>query len=219
MRLLAVILTTATLLAACAPAAVPATSAAPASAPEVQSSASASAASSASAQGPIGRTVIKPPPGATAGPDVEMLGYRNQTIGFSLHFPMSWQTTDASANPVVYTLPVDPGTTLVEERLEILTTANAADCKESTYGGASGAPEQVTINGIDLLKETGTDVGAGQIRDWSSYSVMKGSTCINVTFVLHSVAAGVYSTEPAPFDKAQEMQMFDSVISTFQFDQ
>lgn len=220
--LIAVILTSIMLLAACAPAPAAATST---TAPVAQSGASASAASSAPASGavnaPGGFTVRKPPAGATAGPDVDMIGYRNPTVGFSLHFALVWQTDDASANPVVYKIAVQPGTTLVDKHFEILTTPNATDCKQSTYSSATGdtAPTHVTINSVDFLKETGSDVGAGNIRDWTSYSVMKDTTCITITFVLHSVAAGVYSTEPAPFDKAQESQIFDDVIGTFELDQ
>ena len=161
----------------------------------------------------------------TAGPTqsnlshVDWLAYQNDAVGFSIQHPLTWQTTDENANPVVFTLLAAPGTTLLDKSFEVLTTENAAECKEKTFDNASSSssPEHVNINGIDFLKETGGDVGAGNIRDWTAYSVMKGTTCITVIFVLHSANAGVYSTEPAPFDRAAEAQVFDELINTFKF--
>jgi hypothetical protein len=165
-----------------------------------------------------GMTGVHPQPGATEGPfgGADVISYTNDKLGFSIQFPRVWQTADETANPAIYEVPASVGTTLVRKTFEILTTDNAGDCKETTYSGTSGSPEKATINGVNFLKETGSDVGAGNIHDWTSYSVMKGSTCINLTFVLHSVAAGVYSTEPAPFDRVEESKMFDAMISTFQ---
>lgn len=167
-----------------------------------------------------GMAGVHPQPGATQGPfsGADLTGYTNDKLGFSIQFPMVWQTSDETANPVVYEVPATVGTTLVKKTFEILTTDNATTCKETTYSSAtaSTSPEKVTINGVDFLKETGSDIGAGNIHDWTSYSVMKGKTCISLTFVLHSVAAGVYSTEPAPFDKVEETKIFDLMIGTFQ---
>jgi len=204
-------------LAACSPA----STASPASVATVVPSDVPAATDSGPAAGAPGKAGIFPQPGSTAGPfgGADVITYANDRLGFSIQFPRVWQTSDEMANPLVYVVPASVGTTLVDKTFEILTTDNATDCKETTYSSATGStsPEKVTINGVDFTKESGSDVGAGNIRDWTSYSVMKRTTCINITFVLHSVAAGVYSTEPAPFDKAEESQMFDLMIGTFTF--
>ena len=225
--LLPVLLATAVLLGACAPAVLPpaaqppTVTALPAASPLTTSSASAAVSSSQQGPGGPGTTLIKPDANSTpASPSgAEVMTYRNATAGFSLTFPLMWQTGDENANPAVYNAAVAPGTTLVEKRFEVLTTDHATDCRETTYQSDlnSTSPQHVTINNIDFLKETGGGIGAGNIYDWTSYSVMKATTCITVTFVLHSVSAGVYSTEPAPFDKLAESQVFDRVINSFQF--
>ena len=213
-RVLLLVLVSTLCLAACSPA-MPASPAQPSQRP------AAGAPGQQSAGQPAGMTGVHPQPGATQGPfgGADVISYTNDKVGFSIQFPMVWQTADETANPVIYEVPATVGTTLVRKTFEILTANNASDCKETAYSSASGStlPEKVTINGVDFLKETGSDIGAGNIHDWTSYSVMKGSTCINLTFVLHSAAAGVYSTEPAPFDKVEESKMFDAMISTFRF--
>jgi hypothetical protein len=154
-------------------------------------------------------------------PNVDWLAYHDGSAGFSIQHPLTWQKSDADGYPVVFTLEAAPGTTLINKTMEINVTKNITDCKEKTYTSETGttSPANVTVNGISFLKEQGSGIGAGNIYDWMSYSTIKGSTCINLTFVLHSANAGVYSTEPAPFDKAAESEVFDELLNTFKFDQ
>jgi hypothetical protein len=154
-------------------------------------------------------------------PNVDWLAYHDEKAGFSIQHPLTWQESDAGGYPVVFTLEAAPGTTLVNKTMEINVTEDATDCKETTYSSDTGttSPENVTVNGISFLKEQGSGIGAGNIYDWTSYSTMKGSACINLTFVLHSANSGVYSTKPAPFDKVAESEVFDELLNTFKFDQ
>lgn len=153
-------------------------------------------------------------------PHVDWMAYRDAIAGFSIQFPLTWQRQNPTGYPVVYTLTAAPGTTLLEKRLEINVTPEATQCKESTYDSAASttSPEDVTVAGIQFLKETGTGVAAGNIYDWTGYSTLKGTACVTITFVLHSASSGVYGTEPAPFDRASEWQVFDEILSTFRFD-
>ena len=152
-------------------------------------------------------------------PNVDNRTYEDSTVGFSVQYPPTWQASDQSGYPVLLTLEAAPGTTLTSKSFEIMVTEDATTCKEMRYLDDSGmnAPETVTINGIDFLKETGSTIGAGNIYDWNSYSVMKGTTCITLTLMLHSVNSGVYSTEPAPFDKVEEIKGFDLILNSFKF--
>jgi len=154
-------------------------------------------------------------------PNVDWLAYHDEKVGYSIQHPLTWQESDAGGYPVTFALEAAPGTTLVNKTMEINVTEDAADCKETTYSSDSGttSPENVTVNGIGFLKEQGSGIGAGNIYDWTSYSTVKGSACINLTFVLHSANAGVYDTEPAPFDRAAESEVFDELLNTFKFDQ
>jgi hypothetical protein len=166
-----------------------------------------------------GRTF--PPPIPTQGPlpNVDGLTYHDATAGFSIQHPPTWQPVDNGSGAVVFVLQAAPGTNLIELSMEINVRASSAQCKQSTYGGGSGAaPTHTTVNGVDFLRETGTGIAAGNIYDWTSYSTLKQSTCITLTFVLHSSSSGVYSTEPAPFDRAAESAIFDEILNTFRFD-
>ncbi len=160
------------------------------------------------------------PPAPTQGPlpHVDWLAYHDANAGFSIQFPLTWKRQNPTGYPVVYTLTAAPGTTLLEKRLEINVTPDATECKESTYEGVTSTPEDVTVAGVQFLKETGNGIAAGNIYDWTGYSTVKSSTCITITFVLHSASAGVYGTEPAPFDRAAESRIFDEILSTFRFD-
>ena len=166
-----------------------------------------------------GRTF--PPPIPTQGPlpHADWLAYHDASAGFSIQHPPTWQRVYGGTGPVVFLLQSAPGTNLMQKTMEINVTPAAGECKQSTYGGGSGAaPTHTTINGVDLVRETGSGIAAGNIYDWTSYSTLKQSTCITLTFVLHSSSSGVYTTEPAPFDRAAESAVFDEILNTFRFD-
>ena len=152
-------------------------------------------------------------------PNVDWLVYHDPAVGFSIGHPLTWQQSQGQGYPVVFTLQAAPGTTLINKTMEINVTPDAKVCNEGTYLSDTGStsPQQVTVNAINFLKETGSGIGAGNIYDWTGYSTLKGTTCITITFVLHSANAGVYSTEPAPFDKAAESQIFGELLDTFRF--
>lgn len=166
-------------------------------------------------------TIASPTAAPTPGhlPQVDWLAYHDEVAGFTIQFPLTWQRQNPSGYPVVYSLPAAPGTTLLEKRMEINVVPDAGQCRESTYAGASGSPSQtVAINGVDFLKETGGGIAAGNFYDWTAYSTLRGSTCVTITFVLHSASSGVYSTEPAAFDKETESEIFPQLLNTFKFD-
>ncbi len=77
--------------------------------------------------------------------------------------------------------------------------------------------ENVTINNIQFLKETGLGAAAGNIYDWTGYSTVKNNACISMVFVLHSANAGVYPTPPPDFDKAAESAVFTTIMNSFNF--
>ena len=105
----------------------------------------------------------------------------------------------------------------MEKYLDVTVVEDADPCKSPTDGAATS--EDVTINSIDFLKETGTGVATGNIYDWVAYSTTKDNACISMTFVLHSADLGSYSTPPSPFDRVAESEVFDTVMSTFSLGQ
>ncbi|MEW5941822.1 MAG: hypothetical protein AB1750_19335, partial [Chloroflexota bacterium] len=140
--------------------------------------------------------------------------YTNAKYGFKFKTPpgaVNGTITDNSAR--IY-LPFTLGTLLVEKYVDVGVVENATACKSPNPGSAS---ENVTINGIQFLKETGSEGATGSIYDWVAYSAFKPSTttCVTVTFVLHSNNPGVYSTPPPAFDKTAESAVFNTIINTF----
>jgi len=146
--------------------------------------------------------------------------YHDDAAGFSIQYPSAWQRIDRGDYPVEFTLQVPPGTNLLEKRMEIVIRQNAIDCQQSQYAGGpeGGFPRVERINGVDFLLESMSGIATGNVYEWVSYSTMKDTTCITITFVLHSASSGVYATEPAPFDKAADSAIFTELINSFQFD-
>jgi hypothetical protein len=147
-------------------------------------------------------------------------GTYHDAAGFSIQYPATWQRLDTGEHPIVWATEVPPGTNLLEKRMEIDVRRHEGECRQATYGtgGNHPAPAQVTVNGVDLLKEFGGGIAAGNFYETTSYSTVRGESCIAVTFVLHSSSSGVYATEPPPFDEAAESALFDELISTFRFE-
>jgi hypothetical protein len=166
-----------------------------------------------------GRAFPPPMPAQGPVPHVDWLAYDDDKAGFSIQHPLTWQRVDSGSGPVVFALQAAPGTNLIEKTMEINVRPAAGGCKQSTYGGGAGATSaHVSVNGVEFLRETGNGIAAGNIYDWTSYSTQRQSTCITLTFVLHSASSGVHTTEPAPFDRAAESAIFDEMLNTFRFD-
>ena len=108
-----------------------------------------------------------------------------------------------------------PNTNLREKYLAITVTENAASCKYAS--GSAVSSSNVTINGVQFLKESGSEGAAGSFFDWVSYSTVSNNACVNLAFVLKSVNPGNLPTPPPVFDKNVESAIFDLIINTFGF--
>jgi hypothetical protein len=139
--------------------------------------------------------------------------YQNAKYGFNFKFPPGSVITSQTDTAGRIFMPIVSGTNLVEKYVDVTVVEDASPCKTPTDGAATS--EDVTINSIDFLKETGTGVATGNIYDWVAYSTTKENACISLTFVLHSTDLGSYSTPPAPFDRAAESKVFDTIMTTF----
>jgi hypothetical protein len=139
--------------------------------------------------------------------------YQNAKYGFNFKFPPGSVITSQTDTAGRIFMPIVSGTNLVEKYVDVTVVEDTSPCKTPTDGAATS--EDVTINSIDFLKETGTGVATGNIYDWVAYSTTKENACISLTFVLHSTDLGSYSTPPAPFDRAAESKVFDTIMTTF----
>ena len=140
--------------------------------------------------------------------------YQNAKFAFSFQYPPGSSVASQSDNGGRVYLPFAAATNLVQKYVDVSVVEDATECKSpATTPQANG--QDVTINGIPFLKETGSEGAAGQLYDWVAYSSDKGGDCISMTFVLHSSNAGNFPTPPPVFDMTAESAVFDTIMSTF----
>jgi hypothetical protein len=159
-------------------------------------------------------------PAATATPtQISTSGwekYFSETYGFEFKYPNGSSLSNQSATHARVTIPVlTSGTNLSEKYVEVSVQAGAATCKSPDIGGEPASTENVTINGIQFFKESGSGVATGNIYEFVAYSTTANNNCVSLTFVLHSTDPGNYPVPPPVFDKAAESAVFDVIIKTF----
>ena len=147
--------------------------------------------------------------------------YHDDEGKFSLLYPSDWRRWDTSGYPVIFSVEVPPGTTLGEKQMRISVIQGVSECSNANAGGPvdTAPPENITTpSGLTFLKESGADAGAGNVYQLTSYSILNGSTCVTITFVLHSSNPQMYDTPPPDYDPVAESQVFAKILNTLQFD-
>jgi Ig-like domain-containing protein/peptidase M23-like protein/cohesin domain-containing protein/dockerin type I repeat protein len=144
------------------------------------------------------------------------LTFTNSTFGFQFQYPPQGQIQAGSndGDTIIRNLPiVQPGTNLAEKYLEVAAGAPATECKSLFPTQDAGV--NVTINGIDFLKQTGAEGAAGSLYQWVAYSTLRNGVCVSLNFILHSHNPGQFATPPPVFDYATEAAIFDQIIGTY----
>jgi heat shock protein HslJ len=152
------------------------------------------------------------------------LTYQDQVYGFAVSYPESSAGGSPAPmgdqNSVRLDLPFTAGTNLQEKYLQIDAHTGSAACTSPlTEGYAPGTivPEPVTIGGLEWMKESGADAGAGNYYEFTAYSTTQGDTCVTLTFVLHSTAAQNYTPPLQEFDREAESAVFEQIVGTFRW--
>ncbi|HZX50003.1 MAG TPA: hypothetical protein VFE94_02510 [Candidatus Paceibacterota bacterium] len=115
-------------------------------------------------------------------------------------------------------LPFEEETTLVEKYFQIGYTGQDSEAKcSSAHLGQVFASEMVSINGLEIHRETGAEEIPRAKFDYVGYTVGKDGLCYQMKFVLRSVTEGVSGEELEQFDKEQEMKFVEAMIQTFRF--
>ena len=140
--------------------------------------------------------------------------YQNVKYTFQFKFPPGSSIASQSDNAGRVYLPFTAGTNLVQKYVDVSVVEGASTCKSPNTNPAATS-ENVTINGIQFLKEKGSDGAAGNLFEWTGYSTTKGNACISLAFVLHSTNPGVFQTPPPVFDTAGESAVFGTIMSTY----
>ena len=143
--------------------------------------------------------------------------FQNTKYKFQFMVPPASAVTSQSDTEARIDLPFTQGTLLTSKYINLTVVEGVSPCKNTV---ASGAPptssENVTINGVVFLKETGSEPAAGNLFEWEAYSVVRPNTngCARIGIVLPSSNPGSSSPPPPPFDKAAESAVFQTILST-----
>ena len=141
--------------------------------------------------------------------------YQNAKYNFKFSLPTG-ATIPSQADTVGrVNLPFAAGTNLSEKYIQVNVVENANPCISPVMDGASATTENTTINNIQLSKQTGQGVAAGNIYDWVAYSTVRNNACISLTFILHSTNPANYPTPPPLFDKNAESGVFTTIMNSF----
>jgi hypothetical protein len=158
--------------------------------------------------------VITPTPPVPCTPTPASNVFQNTKYAFKFTLPTGGTIASQSDSYGRVNMTIATGTLLLEKYLEVTVKEGLTPCKVQNMENVATS-ENVTINSIQFLKETGVGAAAGNVYDWTGYSATKNNACISMVFVLHSANPGVYTTPPPNFDKAAESAVFTTVMSSF----
>ena len=147
----------------------------------------------------------------------DWLTFTNQTYGFQFQIPPQGSVVGGGDdNFARIDLPFAQGTNLTEKYLEVVVVENVDPCQSPlATQSMPETSENVTINGITFLEQTGQDGTAGHINKWIAYTTFRDNACVSLDFILRAVNPGVYTTPPPLYDEAVETAVFEQVVSTY----
>lgn len=144
--------------------------------------------------------------------------YQNAKYKFQFMYPPASTVASQSDTEARIELPFTQGTLLTSKYINVSVAEGVSPCKNTVASSAAPtSSETITINGINFLKETGSEPAAGNVYDWVSYSAVRPNTnaCVSVAFVFRSRNADADPSAPPPFDKVAEAAVFQTILSTF----
>jgi hypothetical protein len=120
-----------------------------------------------------------------------------------------------SDNVGLVSLPiVNAGTNLRSKYIQIHVREGISPCKSPAVEQPL-TTENVTINNIAFVKETGEGAVAGNRYDTTAYSTTYNNACISLAFVLHSDNPFNYPTPPSEYNETAEKAVIDTTMATY----
>ncbi|MDB5189807.1 MAG: hypothetical protein JWN49_133 [Parcubacteria group bacterium] len=145
--------------------------------------------------------------------------------GAGIGYTQEWMSNATTTGLVLakLTLPrsFQSSTNFSEAKLTVGTSADAAavaSCLTDTTG-TSVSKSTVTINGTTYTKFVGSDAGAGNLYQTTSYHTKRNSQCYVVEYTIHSTNIGNYSPDQGikEYDSVKVNALLDSVVQSFKF--
>jgi hypothetical protein len=109
---------------------------------------------------------------------------------------------------------VTAGTNLRSKYIQIHVREGVSPCNSPAVEHPLTS-ENVTINSIPFVKQTGEGAVAGNRYDTTAFSTIYNNACISLSFVLRSENPYNYPTPPPEYDRATEKAVIDSTMSTY----
>jgi hypothetical protein len=109
---------------------------------------------------------------------------------------------------------VTAGTNLRSKYIQIHVREGATPCNSPAVEHPLTS-ENVTINSIPFVKQTGEGAVAGNRYDTTAFSTNYNNACISLSFVLHSDNPYNYPTPPPEYNETTEKAVIDSTMSTY----
>jgi hypothetical protein len=154
------------------------------------------------------------------------LRYANDAAGFALRYPPQVQLSeDTAAGQLMLTFPIAPDTNVLEEYGLLIYKGGTGECVDPLAEGWT--PEEldtqdIVLNGLTFQKQSHAGVAAGTSRIWVAYTTQRGERCVSLGFLLSTYAPANldptrFPTPPAAIDWQAELDLFESVVSTFEW--
>ena len=161
---------------------------------------------------PTPSSTVTPTP-TTPGPTG--LQYQNSKYSFRLSLPSGARIVSQSDNVGLVSLPiVNAGTNLRSKYIQIHVREGISPCTSPVVEHPL-TTENVTINSIPFVKETGEGAVAGNRYDTTAYSTSYNNACISLAFVLHSDNPFNYPTPPSEYNETAEKAVIDTTMATY----
>jgi len=166
---------------------------------------------------------------------------RNDAGGFSIAYPLDFNTQDNAQTPSTdwrlsangtpgiraFTLQIprafEPQTNFADATLTVGRSGNNAAVKQCTSpdtgAGESSAALTATSNGIQFSMFHSSGAGAGNFYETTSYRTLHGGQCYVIEYTVHSTQIMNYPAEYQlqPFDRARVLSTLDRIVGTFKF--
>jgi hypothetical protein len=141
--------------------------------------------------------------------------YQNTRYNFKFSLPPGSTIVSQSDTTGRVSLPLfAAGTNLLSKYLQVHVAEGANPCVSPAVENPTSS-ENVTINSIPFLKQSGQGAAAGNRYDWTAYSTTLNNACISLAFILHSANPGNYATPPPVFDMTKETAVIGTTMNTF----